>query len=83
MLGKEVVELYEASVAGNHEKASMLQKRLIAPNQAVTKLFGVPGLKVAMDQFGYNSGHLREPLLPLSESDEKKLKSIFAANRFL
>ena len=49
-MGKEVVDLYDATVNGEHERAVALQKRLIGPNQAVTKQFGVPGLKVAMDQ---------------------------------
>merc|ERR1712130_128955 len=75
--GKEVVDLYNASANGDLETASMLQKRLIGPNQAVTKVFGVPGLKVAMGQYGYAAGHLRAPLRDLPPQEADKVKQIF------
>lgn len=81
--GKEVVDLYNASANGDLETASMLQKRLIGPNQAVTKVFGVPGLKVAMEQFGYAAGHLRAPLRDLQPQEADKVKQIFKSSRLL
>ena len=44
VLGEECVNLFNLTKAGEHDKAVALQKRLIAPNQAVTRVFGVPGL---------------------------------------
>merc|ERR1711868_98484 len=83
VLGKEVVDLYEATVNGEHKRAVALQKRLIGPNQAVTKQFGVPGLKAAMDQYGYNSAHLRAPLQNASPAVVETVKKIFRQSQFL
>ncbi len=66
-----------------HEDAVALQHRLIAPNTAVTKTFGVSGLKKAMDWFGYYGGPTRKPLMPLDSSEEANLKKAFNANGFL
>ena len=45
VLGPECVSLYNLTCSGQHQAAAELQKRLIAPNQAVTRQYGVPGLK--------------------------------------
>ena len=77
MLGDKVVELFNLSVNGDHKKAAKLQRSLIGPNQAVTKQFGVPGLKVMMEKLEFNSGQLRSPLTELSASDKEKVIDIF------
>ena len=69
-------------MCGDHETASILQKRLIGPNQAVTKQFGVPGLKVAMHKFGFRSGELRAPLQNASHENADKLMKIFRASGY-
>lgn len=63
--------------------ASELQRRLAAPNEAVTKKFGVAGLKKAMDWAGFYGGPTRRPLLELTEAEEEALKAAFAKNGFL
>ena len=60
-----------------------LQHRLIAPNGAVTKKFGVPGLKKAMDWLGYYGGPSRKPLLELHETEKVALKKCFTENGFV
>ena len=45
-----------------------LQRRLVAPNAAVTKRFGVAGLKAALDLFNFYGGPPRLPLVSLSLS---------------
>ena len=60
-----------------------LQHRLIAPNGAVTKRFGVPGLKLTMDWLGYYGGPSRKPLLELHEQEKVALKKSFTENGFL
>ncbi|KAI8485591.1 4-hydroxy-2-oxoglutarate aldolase, mitochondrial [Branchiostoma belcheri] len=82
-LGKEVCQLHNLFKEGKMEEAMKLQHRLIAPNSAVTRKFGVPGLKVAMDWFGYYGGPTRLPLLPLSPEEVESMKADFQNNGFL
>ena len=49
----------------------------------VTKQFGVPGLKKAMDWFGYYGGRTREPLLPLTDSETASLKQAFVDSGYM
>lgn len=70
-------ELYEAFRAGDWKSAAELQKRLTPPAEAVTSVFGVPGLKYAMTLMGFYGGEARLPLLPLKDDQRAKLKAIF------
>ena len=76
-LPNEVVALQRLFQASEMEKTSELQRRLVLPNHLVTKAFGVPGLKKAMEWFGYYGGPCRKPLLPLSSEEEVILKQAF------
>ena len=49
----------------------------------VTKQFGVAGLKVAMEWFGYYGGPTRRPLLPLTATETETLRATFTGNQFL
>jgi len=64
------------------EEARDLQHRLIAPNGAVTKLFGVPGLKESMGWFDYYGGPTRRPLIPLADGESKALENCFTSTGF-
>ena len=68
---------------GDREQAMKLQHRLISPNGAVTKRFGVPGLKQAMEWLGYYGGPSRKPLLDLHENEIVALKKSFTSNGFM
>ncbi|XP_062845753.1 4-hydroxy-2-oxoglutarate aldolase, mitochondrial [Trichomycterus rosablanca] len=83
VLGQQVCELGELCKSGQWDKAKDLQYRLIEPNTAVTRKFGVPGLKKAMEWFGYNGGVCRSPLQPLSEVQIKQLRADFSSNGWL
>lgn len=72
-------EIYEAYRAGNWKGSAELQKRLTPPAEAVTAIFGVPGLKYAMTLMGFYGGEARLPLLPLKDDQRAKLKSILQA----
>jgi 4-hydroxy-2-oxoglutarate aldolase len=72
-------QLYEAFRAGDWRCAAELQQRLTPPAEAVTSLFGIPGLKYAMTLMGFFGGEARLPLLPLKDDQKSKLKSIFQA----
>ena len=80
---KAVWQLSDLFSKGELAAASDLQRRLVAPNQAVTKIYGVSGMKRAMDLFGFYGGPTRRPLLDLNESEEKKLQESFKVGGFL
>ncbi|KAK6300862.1 hypothetical protein J4Q44_G00289600 [Coregonus suidteri] len=83
VLGREVCELEQLCVSGRWEEARALQQRLIEPNTAVTRKFGVPALKQAMEWFGYHGGACRSPLQPLSEAESQQLRLDFSTNGWL
>ena len=49
---------------------------MVAVNQTITAIFGVAGLKAAMDMIGLYGGSPRLPLNPLDEKSKLELKSI-------
>lgn len=83
ILGEECCRLQQHFQLGEWADAEELQKRLILPNTDVTRKYGVPGLKYAMDLLGYNGGATRLPLLPLSENDAKILTKYLKKGGFL
>ncbi|XP_038065460.1 4-hydroxy-2-oxoglutarate aldolase, mitochondrial-like [Patiria miniata] len=83
VLGREVCQVQTFFSDGKMEEAMKLQHRLIEPNSAVTKRFGVPGLKTAMEWFGFYGGPVRNPLLPTSEAHKEQLREAFTRNGFL
>ncbi|MBE0678506.1 MAG: dihydrodipicolinate synthase family protein [Bacteroidales bacterium] len=74
------IEIYNAFVAGDIARARALQHSIIALNAAVTARWGVPALKAAMDHLGLFGGHVRRPLLPLSEEIKKQLVEMMGEN---
>lgn len=61
----------------------LLQHRLIGPNAAVTKGYGVSGLKAAMNMLGeYEGGAVRRPLQEASEAEKEAIKKIFSDEGF-
>ncbi|HOG14545.1 MAG TPA: dihydrodipicolinate synthase family protein [Synergistales bacterium] len=62
---------------GDTDRARSLQLGLIGINQAVTRRFGVPGLKAAMDHAGLYGGPVRAPLLPAEEKVRKEIGRIY------
>ncbi|CAL8078080.1 unnamed protein product [Orchesella dallaii] len=78
VLGDQVCLLYKLFKDNELKKAVALQKTLISPNAMVTRRFGVPGLKAAMDlKQGLHGGRCRAPLLPLNDGDHKSLVEAF------
>ncbi|XP_021555160.1 4-hydroxy-2-oxoglutarate aldolase, mitochondrial isoform X2 [Neomonachus schauinslandi] len=83
VLGAQVCQLERLCLTGQWEDAQKLQHRLIEPNTAVTRRFGIPGLKKTMDWFGYYGGPCRAPLQELSPTDEEELRMDFSSNGWL
>jgi len=77
-----VCQLQKLCMENKLEEAKELQHRLISPNSAVTKLFGVPGLKESMAWFGYYGGPTRRPLVPLAAGESKALENCFSSSGF-
>ena len=69
----EMVGSYER---GDLVKAREIQIRLLPVNTAVTKQFGIAGLKGAMDLIGMYGGPVRLPLLPLEGGQKKEIEGI-------
>ena len=70
------VRLYRAASGGDVVNARELQFRALPANIAVTKTYGIPGLKRAMDLVGYRGGFPRTPLAPLPEAQVDGLERI-------
>ncbi|KAL4612886.1 4-hydroxy-2-oxoglutarate aldolase, mitochondrial precursor-like [Arapaima gigas] len=83
ILGQQVCQLEDLCLSGCWGEARELQYRLIEPNTAVTRKFGVAALKQAMEWFGYHGGGCRAPLRPLSEAEAKELRKDFSSNGWL
>ena len=60
-------DIYGAVQAGRLDHATELQDRLTPLARAVTKTYGIGGLKAAMDMAGYIGGAVRAPLKRASE----------------
>nr|XP_047916490.1 4-hydroxy-2-oxoglutarate aldolase, mitochondrial isoform X2 [Anser cygnoides] len=83
VLGAPLCQLERLCRQGCWQEARELQHRLIEPNAAVTRRFGIPGLKKAMEWFGYYGGPCRAPLAPLSPAQVEELRGTFSTNGWL
>ncbi|XP_062605653.1 4-hydroxy-2-oxoglutarate aldolase, mitochondrial-like [Saccostrea cucullata] len=83
MLGQELCDLEQLYKEGKMKEPTILQQRIVAPNACVTKRFGVPGLKVAMEWFGYYGGPVRSPLQPITTEQEEIMRTVFKSSGFL
>lgn len=77
---RQVCQVQQLFSAGRMEEARVLQAALVTINTAVTSLYGVPGLKAALEltagsdgRLPADCGHLRSPLQPLTEHERAKL----------
>jgi 4-hydroxy-2-oxoglutarate aldolase len=66
------LDIYRFYDEGNLEKARDLQLRIIRLNQLTTAMYGIGGLKFALDQLGYYGAEPRKPLaLPGAEGQKR------------
>ena len=67
--------------AGRHAEARALQALITPLAQLVTTVYGVPGLKAAMDLAGYTGGEPRGPLQPASPDAVDQIRAELHAVR--
>jgi len=72
----QCIAMHKAFTAGDMAEASRLQLDIIPVNNAVTKKWGVPALKAAMDYIGLYGGPARKPLFPLDADTKAELRKI-------
>lgn len=62
------IEIHGAVQAGDIDRAKLLQEKLTPLARAVTKTYGIGGLKTAMEMAGLVGGAVRAPLQPPDET---------------
>lgn len=73
---KQCVAILDMVKTGDLEAARELQLKMIPVNQAVTAVYGVPGLKAALDMRGYFGGDPRLPLMASSDRERSEIEAI-------
>src|SRR5712692_3527909 len=71
------VAIYDAVQAGDIDHASALQAALTPLARAVTKTYGIGGLKTALEMNGYVGGAVRAPLQRPSEEACAEIERLF------
>jgi 4-hydroxy-2-oxoglutarate aldolase len=67
--------------AGRYDEARALQRRITPLGRAVTTMYGIPGLKTALDLSGYCGGEPRPPLGPLQGDAIEEIRILLDATR--
>jgi dihydrodipicolinate synthase/N-acetylneuraminate lyase len=70
------LEIYRAVQAGEVDRATELQEKLTPLARAVTKTYGIGGLKTAMEMAGHVGGAVRAPLRRPSEEAITEIESL-------
>jgi 4-hydroxy-2-oxoglutarate aldolase len=70
------VALFQAARADRLNEARALNDRLVPLGNAVTRIYGIPGLKATLDLIGYAGGQPRPPLLPAAPEVVKDIRRI-------
>jgi 4-hydroxy-2-oxoglutarate aldolase len=70
------LEIYRAVQSDDVARAAALQEKLTPLARAVTKTYGVGGLKTAMEMAGYVGGTVRAPLRLPNEDARAEIKSL-------
>jgi 4-hydroxy-2-oxoglutarate aldolase len=73
------IEIHRAVRAGQIDQASTLQEKLTPLARAVTKTYGIGGLKTAMDMAGYAGGAVRKPLQRPTETATAEIRKLLGA----
>jgi 4-hydroxy-2-oxoglutarate aldolase len=83
VLPEQCCRVMELAGESEWQAAATLQLGLLAINAAVTRRWGVAGLKAAMDIMGLQGGKPRPPIRPLSRDCRDELKQLLETARAL
>jgi 4-hydroxy-2-oxoglutarate aldolase len=75
--------LQESFSSGDIRAAREIQHRILILNHAVTKGYGIPGLKVAVEGIGLYGGPCRPPLLPLDPGKTSEVLRLLFETKLL
>lgn len=67
------LDIYKSFRSGDMDSATQHQLSVVELNTAVTRKWGVPALKAAMDYLGMYGGPVRKPMLPVNDSVRDQL----------
>lgn len=73
------LELLAHVRAGRYDEARAIQHRITPLGRAVTTMYGIPGLKAALNITGYAGGEPRPPLCPLPTEAVEKIRGLLNA----
>ncbi len=72
------MEIYRLSQVGDEKTATIMQEKLRPLALAVTKRYGISGLKAALDIIGFAGGGGRAPLKPASEAARLEIAGLLS-----
>src|ERR1043166_5977232 len=72
------LEIYRAFATNDYDRATALQERLTPLARAVTKTYGIGGLKAAMEMAGYIGGVVRTPLRSPGEEARDEIETLLS-----
>ena len=71
------LDIFRACQANENDRATELQTKLTPLARAVTKTYGIGGLKTAMEMAGYVGGQVRAPLRRPEEAGRAEIEALF------
>ena len=80
ILPEKCIGIYEDFTGANFQNAQKSQMEIISINTAVTRKWGVPALKAAMDKTGLYGGPARKPMLPVTDEVLQQLVKLLDEN---
>lgn len=75
--------LYQLFTEGRFDEARELHSRISRLNQAISGVWGVPGVKAAMDIAGLRGGQPRYPLAAVTGDEARKIRQQLAKEGFI
>jgi len=71
---RESIDIQRLHETRHWDEAAELQRQMLPVNAAVTTVYGIAGLKAALDMLGYYGGPVRSPLLDLDQKNKRALR---------
>jgi dihydrodipicolinate synthase/N-acetylneuraminate lyase len=77
VVGRMAVELYDAAVSGDMERARELHYKIVRVYDLFKVGSGYIAIKESMNLLGRPGGHSRPPMLPFTEEQRSQLRKIY------